>query len=134
MKLFDAEKFRDKMESLLGGLYVQRLVDMTGCNRMTVSRWVNKFPGNPKKGPSKQYQELISQKIKEEFGETIRWGEFMTSENEENEITNYSILKHESFDPYEELLKAKKEINDLTNIIFAKDQEIIRLRSLLDKR
>jgi len=131
MKLFDAEKFRDKMESLLGGLYVQRLVDMTGCSRMTVSRWVNKFPGNPKKGPSKQYQELISQKIKEELGETIRWGEFMTSENE---ITNYSILKHESFDPYEELLKAKKEINDLTNIIFTKDQEIIKLRSLLSKR
>ncbi|WP_347396250.1 hypothetical protein, partial [Parabacteroides leei] len=107
MKVFDAEKFRVKMESLLGGQYVSRLVEITGTNRTTVRRWVVKSPDNPQKGPSPKFQDIISKKIKEEFGISIMWREFMNPLiDEEEQKLDDSIFKPDAFDPYEELLIA----------------------------
>lgn len=54
--------------------------------------------------------------------------------DEEEQKLDDSIFKPDAFDPYEELLIAKKKINDLTNTLYLKDQEIIKLRSLLNKK
>lgn len=135
MKVFDAEKFRLKMETLFGGQYISRLVEITGTNRMTVRRWVIKQPGNPLKGPARKYQEVISKSIKEELGITLIWGEFMSfSDDEKEKALNDSMLDLDTYDPYKELLIAKKEINDLRNALYVKEQENIKLRSLLDKK
>lgn len=139
MKQFDSEKFRSKMESLLGGQYVFRLMEITGASRSSIMRWVDNSYGITKKGPKPEYQNLISSYMKNSYGEIIMWGEFLidapsvlSDKRERRENT----IEYENFDPYQELLECKKsvnylenKINTLKNDLFIMEQENIKLRS-----
>lgn len=133
MKEFDTEKFRDKMESIFGGQFYPALIEITGASRSSVLRWVSKKKESPHKGPKPEYQEAISKKIKEEYGETIMWGDFMSSTDDEKKESITDELVVEDIDLYKELISAKEEINRLTNLLFEKEQENILLKSQINK-
>lgn len=136
MKRFDSEKFRLKMESLLGGQYVLRLIEITGASRSSIMRWVDSSYGVIKKGPKPEYQNLISVYMKNHYDETIIWGEFLIDEPATSivEKENTTIVK--DFDLYQELLNSKElinalenQINTLKNDLFKAEKENIKLKS-----
>ena len=132
-KVFDAERFRNYVIHCFGMNYLTRLEEITGKKRKTVYKWCNPDYA-PKGGLDTQNENAISKALLKQ-GISINWSDFYRNIDDEEPILEDKINFSDTFDPYDALIQAKKDlslqtnmINELQNELYKKEEENILLR------
>lgn len=132
-KIFDAERFRVFAERNFGLDYLNKLSEITKKNHKTVYKWCSPNFA-PKKLDTHSENEISKVLLKQ--GVSINWSEFYKSIDGDLPSTPEKVEAiTDSFDPYDALIQAKRDvntlqnrINDLNNELLVKEEENIRLR------
>lgn len=137
---FDSVLFANEMKRLLGARYCSMLIKISGASRTSVKNWLNKERA-PKKGPSLEYQQNISNFFMKEYNIRINWADFQPIEefkDKSRSTLTYDLSSQNSDVELKKrdliIEKLQKEINELRTKLQEAEYKNIEMEAILYKR